>query len=150
LKKYGNFKLRRNLKYPSWILLKAKHLIIYAMCKIEFNDREFRKMKRSNGIQLLKFCIEKVWKTIFKNVWEPWREKIEVLVARLFPENHCRLFRLSSAKQIVACKLYNWSVSELGSYIIVSFTFGFAISDRDRLQAVSFNVCRIGNFFGPS
>jgi len=31
-----------------------------AMCKIEFNDQELRKMKRSNGIELLKFSIEKV------------------------------------------------------------------------------------------
>ena len=30
------------------------------MCKIEFNDQELRKMKRSNGIELLKFSIEKV------------------------------------------------------------------------------------------
>jgi len=30
------------------------------MCKIEFNDQEFRKIKRSNGIELLKFSIEKV------------------------------------------------------------------------------------------
>jgi len=29
-------------------------------------------MKRSNGIELLKFSIEKVWKTILKNAWEPW------------------------------------------------------------------------------
>jgi len=31
-----------------------------AMCKIEFHDQEFRKMKRSNGVELLKFSIEKV------------------------------------------------------------------------------------------
>jgi len=31
-------------------------------------------MKRSNGIELLKFSIEKVlkvWEMIFKNAWEP-------------------------------------------------------------------------------
>jgi len=43
----------------------------YAMCKIEFHDYEFQKMKRSNGIEFLKFSIEKVWKMIFKNAWEP-------------------------------------------------------------------------------
>jgi len=31
----------------------------YAMCKIEFHDQEIRKMKRSNGIELRKFSIEK-------------------------------------------------------------------------------------------
>ena len=30
-------------------------------------------MKRSNGIELFKFSIEKVWNMIFKNVWEPWK-----------------------------------------------------------------------------
>jgi len=33
-----------------------------AMCKIDFNDEEFQKMKRSNGIELLNFSIEKVLK----------------------------------------------------------------------------------------
>ena len=33
-----------------------------AMCKIEFHDEEFREMKRSNGIELTKFSIEKVLK----------------------------------------------------------------------------------------
>jgi len=28
-------------------------------------------MKRSNDIEFFKFSIEKVWKMIFKNVWEP-------------------------------------------------------------------------------
>jgi len=32
------------------------------MHKIEFHDQEFRKVKRSNGIELLKFSIEKVLK----------------------------------------------------------------------------------------
>ena len=32
------------------------------MCKIDFNDEEFQKMKRSNGIELLNFSIEKVLK----------------------------------------------------------------------------------------
>jgi len=41
------------------------------MCKIEFHDEQFRKMKRSNGIELLKFGIEKVWRIILKNVLEP-------------------------------------------------------------------------------
>jgi len=42
----------------------------YAMCKIEFRDSEFRKMKRSKGIELFKFSVESVWKIIFKNMWE--------------------------------------------------------------------------------
>jgi len=41
----------------------------YAMCKIEFHDLEFPKMKRSNGIEDCKFSIENVWKMIFK-MWE--------------------------------------------------------------------------------
>ena len=32
------------------------------MHKIEFHDKEFRKMKRSNGIELLTLSIEKVLK----------------------------------------------------------------------------------------
>jgi len=28
-------------------------------------------MKRSNGIEIFTFGVEKVWKIIFKNVWEP-------------------------------------------------------------------------------
>jgi len=32
-------------------------------------------MKRSNGIELLKFSIEKVWKMIFLNMWEPWEKE---------------------------------------------------------------------------
>jgi len=37
-----------------------------AMCKIEFHDLdlEFRKMKRNNDIELLKFSIEKVLKSM--------------------------------------------------------------------------------------
>ena len=31
----------------------------YAMYKIEFHDYELQKMKRSNGIELLKFSIER-------------------------------------------------------------------------------------------
>jgi len=42
------------------------------MCKVEFHE----KMKRSNGIELFKFSIEKVLKKygkwFFLNVWEPW------------------------------------------------------------------------------
>jgi len=34
----------------------------YAMCKIEFHNKEFRKMERSNGIELIRFSIEKVLK----------------------------------------------------------------------------------------
>jgi len=36
------------------------------MCKIEFHDLdlEFRKMKRNNDIELLKFSIEKVLKSM--------------------------------------------------------------------------------------
>jgi len=44
----------------------------YAMCKIEFHDQEFRKMKRNTCIELLRFSIEKIWKMIFKNMWEPF------------------------------------------------------------------------------
>ena len=29
-------------------------------------------MKRSDTIQVFKFSIEKVWKMVFENVWEPW------------------------------------------------------------------------------
>jgi len=29
-------------------------------------------MKGSSGIELFKLSIEKVWKMIFKNMWEPW------------------------------------------------------------------------------
>jgi len=68
LKKYGNSKWKRNLKYLSRILLKASTSLFMqccAMCKIEFHDEEFRKMKRSNVIELLKFSIEEVWKMIF-------------------------------------------------------------------------------------
>jgi len=36
------------------------------MCKIEFHDLEFLKMKRSNGIKLGKFSFEKVLKTYGK------------------------------------------------------------------------------------
>jgi len=43
----------------------------WAMCKIEFHDWQYRNMKRSNGIELFKFSVEKVWKMIFKHVWEP-------------------------------------------------------------------------------
>jgi len=32
------------------------------MCKIEFHEQEFGKMKRSNGIELLKFSIERPMK----------------------------------------------------------------------------------------
>jgi len=61
-------------KYLSRISLKIKLFIIYAfyaMCKIEFLDLEIRKMRRSNVIELFTFSIEKVWKMIFKHVWEP-------------------------------------------------------------------------------
>jgi len=34
----------------------------HAMCKIEFHDQRFRKMKKSNGIAFFKFSIEKVLK----------------------------------------------------------------------------------------
>jgi len=32
----------------------------YAMCKIEFHDKEFQEMKRNNGINVLNFSIAKV------------------------------------------------------------------------------------------
>jgi len=52
----------------------------YAMCKIEFHNKEFRKMERSNGIELIRFSIEKVLKKygkwFFLNVWEPWTKQV--------------------------------------------------------------------------
>ena len=38
------------------------------MCKIVFDDSEFPKMKRSNGIELFQFSIEIVWKMFFENL----------------------------------------------------------------------------------
>jgi len=35
------------------------------MCEIEFHDKEIPKMRKSNGIELFKFNIEKVSKMIF-------------------------------------------------------------------------------------
>jgi len=40
-------------------------------------------MKRSNGTELIKFSIEKVWKMIFFNVWEPCQTHL-LQVWRLF------------------------------------------------------------------
>jgi len=36
------------------------------MCKIEFHDEEYQKMKRNNGIELIKFSIDIVMKKYIK------------------------------------------------------------------------------------
>jgi len=62
-----NSKWKRNLKYPSRISQSTSLFMqCCAMCKIEFHDLdlEFRKMKRNNDIELLKFSIEKVLKSM--------------------------------------------------------------------------------------
>jgi len=68
LKKYGISEWKRNLKNPGRISLKAKHFIylcsVVQCVKLTFmiKNFEFRKMKRSNAIELLKLSIEKVLK----------------------------------------------------------------------------------------
>jgi len=49
----------------------------YAMCKSEFHDQEFLDMKRSNGIELLKFSIEKVLEIVWKMCGNP--DKLRLL-----------------------------------------------------------------------
>jgi len=65
MKKYRNSEWKRSLKYLSKILLKAKHFNIYAVfmqcAKLAFMIRNLEK-KRSNGIELLQFSMEKVLK----------------------------------------------------------------------------------------
>jgi len=42
--------VEQNLTEGKACSLLFTHLIIYAMCKFEFHDSVFQKMKRSNGI----------------------------------------------------------------------------------------------------
>jgi len=35
-------------------------------------EQNFGKMKITFGIKVLKFSIEKVWKKVLENVWDPW------------------------------------------------------------------------------
>jgi len=44
----------------------------HAMCKIEFHDQEFRKMKKSNGIELLKFSIENRARPMYRHADVYW------------------------------------------------------------------------------
>jgi len=38
---------------------------------IAFHEQNFEKMKTSDGIEVFSFGIEKVWKMVFENMWEP-------------------------------------------------------------------------------
>ena len=59
------------------------------MCKIEFRDKEFKKIKRSNSIELFEFSIEKVLKKYGKRFLKVWGPCNFMKVPNVIFRKHC-------------------------------------------------------------